>query len=102
MNLQLAFRPDAEREFFEAIAWYDQARPGLGQEFAHEVMRALEHAVAQPELFRKARGSARKIRLKRFKAYSIYFAVKDDVLSVISVFHGSRNPAELRRRLKGP
>jgi plasmid stabilization system protein ParE len=99
MKLSLVFRPDAEQEFFAAIAWYEQERPGLGQEFAHEVMRALEHALGQPELFRKARGAARKIRLKRFKAYSLYFAVKDDVLSVISVFHGSRTPAELRRRL---
>ncbi len=99
MNLQLAFRPDAEREFFEAIAWYERERPGLGREFAHEVMRSLEHAVARPELFRKARGAARKIRLKRFKAYSLYFAVQADVLCVISVFHGARNPAELRRRL---
>lgn len=100
MKLQLAFRPDAELEFFRAIAWYEQERPGLGQDFAHEVMQALEHAAEQPELFRKARGSARKIRLKRFKAYRIYFAVKDDVLSAISVFHGSRNPAELRRKLR--
>jgi len=50
-------------------------------------------------MFRKVRGRARKIRLKRFKAYSIYFAVKDDFFSLIAVFHGSRNPAELMRRL---
>lgn len=99
MSLQLAFRRDAELEFFDAIAWYEHERPGLGREFAREVMHALEHALDQPQLFRTARGPARKIRLKRFKAYSLYFAVKDDVLSVISVFHGSRNPAELRRRL---
>ena len=74
--------------------------PGLGKEFAGEVLGAVDRALLQLELFRKVRGRARKVRLKRFRAYSIYFAIKDDVFSVISVFHGARNPAELRRRLK--
>ena len=100
MNLDSLFKPDAKAEFFEAIVWYENESAGLGKEFAQEVVQALERAQAQPELFRKVRGRARKIRLKRFKAYSIYFAVKDDVFSVMSVFHGARNPAELRRRLK--
>ena len=46
------------------------------------------------------RGRARKIRLRRFKKYAIYFAVKDDAFAVLSVFHASRNPAELARRLE--
>jgi plasmid stabilization system protein ParE len=100
MSLESIFKPPAKEEFFEAIAWYEDECPGLGKEFAREVYQALERALIQPEIFRKVRGRARKIRLKRFKAYSIYFAVKDDVFSVMAVFHGSRNPAELRRRLK--
>jgi plasmid stabilization system protein ParE len=100
MNFDSLFKPDAKAEFFEAIVWYENEAPGLGKEFAQEVIQTLERAQAQPELFRKVRGRARKIRLKRFKAYSVYFAVKDDVFSVMSVFHGARNPAELRRRLK--
>jgi plasmid stabilization system protein ParE len=100
MNLQFVFKPDAKFEFFEAIEWYENECPGLGKEFSQEVIQALERAHSQPEIFRVVRGRARKIRLKRFKAYSIYFAIKDDAFSVISVFHGARNPAELRRRLK--
>jgi plasmid stabilization system protein ParE len=100
MNRPIIFQPSATVEFAGAIAWYDNERPGLGEEFAQEVYQALERAGSQPEFFRKERGQARKIRLKRFKAYAIYFAAKDDVCSVLSVFHGSRNPAELRRRLK--
>ncbi|MDD5138915.1 MAG: type II toxin-antitoxin system RelE/ParE family toxin [Verrucomicrobiales bacterium] len=100
MNLDSLFEPEAKAEFFEAIAWYENESPGLGKEFASEVLGAVDRALLQPELFRKVRGRARKVRLKRFKAYSIYFAIKDDVFSVVSVFHGARNPAELRRRLK--
>ena len=100
MNLQLSFRPEAKFEFFEAIIWYENQIPGLGKEFAQEVTQALERAQTQPEIFRKVRGRAQRIRLKRFKPYSLYFAIKDDVFSVISVFHGARNPTELRQRLK--
>ena len=100
MNLDSLFEPEAKAEFFEAIVWYENESPGLGKEFAAEVLGAVDRVLVQPELFRKVRGRARKVRLKRFKAYSIYFAIKDDVFSILSVFHGARNPAELRRRLK--
>ncbi|MEO6035185.1 MAG: type II toxin-antitoxin system RelE/ParE family toxin [Verrucomicrobiota bacterium] len=99
MNLEF-FKPAAKEEFFDAIAWYERESPGLGKEIADEVIQLFEHAQSQPEVLRKVRGRARKIHLKRFKDYSIYFAIKDDAFSVISVFHGARNPAELRRRLK--
>jgi plasmid stabilization system protein ParE len=99
MDLRIVFKPAAKTEFFEAIAWYENEIPGLGGEFAREAVGALERAQAQPELFRKVRGRARRIRLRRFKAYAIYFAVKDDVLSVLSVFHGARNPDELLRQI---
>jgi len=34
------------------------------------------------------------------KAGAIYFAVKDNAFAVLSVFHASRNPSELERRLE--
>lgn len=100
MNLDSFFEPEARAEFFEAIIWYEEKSPGLGKEFAQEVLEAVNRARAHPEVFRMVRGRARKMRLKRFVSYTIYFAIKDDVFSVLSVFHGARNPAELRRRLK--
>ena len=100
MSLPVIFRPAARREFEEAVAWYENEQPGLGREFKLEVKLALHRALANPELFHSVRGHARRIRLHRFKKYAIYFAIKDEVFSVISVFHGARNPAELRRRMK--
>jgi toxin ParE1/3/4 len=100
MSLVLIFKPAARFELEEAVAWYDEQQIGLGREFASEVFAVLERAKANPELFGRVRGRARKIRLRRFSKYSVYFAVKDDAFAVLSVFHGARNPAELRRRLK--
>ena len=100
MRLLVIFKPAARLEFEEAVAWYEGERPGLGREFKLEVKLALKRAVANPGHFQRVRGRAQKIRLRRFKKYAIYFAVKDDIFAVLSVFHASRNPAELQQRLE--
>jgi toxin ParE1/3/4 len=100
MSLPVVFKPAARLEFEAAVAWYEGERPGLGREFKLEVKLALKRAVVNPGHFQRVRGRAQKIRLRRFKKYAIYFAVKDDTFAILSVFHASRNPAELERRLK--
>jgi len=100
MSLPVIFKAAARLEFEEAVSWYEGERPGLGREFTLEVKLALKRARANPEHFQTIRGRARRIHLWRFKKYTIYFAVKDDAFAVISVFHASRNPAELERRLE--
>jgi plasmid stabilization system protein ParE len=100
MDLDVLFEPEAKAEFIEAIAWHENESAGLGKQFAQEVLDSVERAQAQPELYRKTHRHARKIHLKRFKAYSLYFATKGDVFSVLSVFHGARNPDDLKNRLR--
>ena len=93
MNLPVIFKSVARFEFDEAVVWYEGERPGLGEEFKLEVKSALQRALTNPEFFQKVRGRAQRIRLRRLKKYAIYFAIKDDVFSILSVFHASRNPA---------
>ncbi|MCO5052960.1 MAG: type II toxin-antitoxin system RelE/ParE family toxin [Verrucomicrobiae bacterium] len=100
MSLPVIFKAAARLEFEEAVAWYEKERPGLGREFKLEVKLALKRALAQPGHFQRVRGRAQKIRLRRFKQYAIYFAIKDDVFAVLSVFHASRNPQILEQRLQ--
>lgn len=99
MSSPLRFLPEAKVDFLEAITWYERQVPGLGRDFAQEVFQAVKRARAQPKLFPQVRGRARKIRLKRFRPYTIYFAVKENDFAVLAVFHGARNPDELMRRL---
>ena len=99
MSLPVIFQPGARLEFEEAVSWYESERPGLGWEFKLEVKLALLRAQARPGLFQTVRGGARKIRLRRFRKYAIYFATRGNAFAVIAVFHASRNPADLERRL---
>jgi len=100
MSLPVIFKPAARLEFDEAVAWYENELPGLGREFKLEVKLALERALAHPQHFQRVRGRARKIRLRRFKKYAVYFAIKDDSFAMLSIFHASRHPALLHERLK--
>ncbi len=100
MSLPIIFKSAARREFEKAVAWYEEQQPGLGREFKLEVKLAINRALRSPRRFPRVRGLARKIRLRRFNKYAIYFAVKDRVFAVLAIFHSSRDPAVLKWRLK--
>ncbi len=101
MRREVIFLSAARLEFDEAILWYDEQQPGLGDEFEAEVNHVIEEILKTPERFRFASRETRKARLpERFHRYSIYFYIQSDHIGIVSVFDGTRNPAELRRRLK--
>ncbi|MGA3266978.1 MAG: type II toxin-antitoxin system RelE/ParE family toxin [Verrucomicrobiota bacterium] len=101
MKREIIFASAAGLEFNEAILWYDDQQPGLGDEFEGEVTRVLEEIQEDPERFRLVGPTIRKARLlRRFRRYSIFFNIQPDHIGVVSVFDVSRNPDELRQRLK--
>ena len=100
MKREIIFAPLARLEFEDAAAWYEAQRPGLGDEFRIEVNAILQQVLKSPERFHLASPSTHKAVLKRFRKYSIYYSIELDAINVISVFHGARNPAQLRGRLK--
>ncbi|MEI9961738.1 MAG: type II toxin-antitoxin system RelE/ParE family toxin [Limisphaerales bacterium] len=99
MKRQTIFAPLARLEFEDAVAWYNEQRPGLGEEFRMEVNRTLQQILHSPERFRLTTRITHKAVLHRFP-YSLYYSIELDAINVASVFHGARNPEELRKRLK--
>jgi plasmid stabilization system protein ParE len=99
MTRQIIFAPLARLEFEDAVAWYDDQRPGLGDEFRIEVHEMLQVVLKFPDRFRLAFPGTRKAKLPNHP-YSIYYSIERDSINIISVFHGSRNPFDLGRRLK--
>ena len=102
MNFRVVIEAAAEREFAEAVAFYDEREPGLGRRFAHEFYDAFRKVSKDPERFPLASRLTRKAKVPSPWPCAIYFAVKSTTHEVVisTVWHGSRNPAELRRRLK--
>jgi plasmid stabilization system protein ParE len=95
---QLTFQPEAIDEANEAFNWYEDRQAGLGVEFYRELTRCLEFILENPLLARVAYRGCRKRKLERFP-YLIVYSVTPKSVSVISVFHGSRDPAVWKTRV---
>src|SRR5260221_1540333 len=98
MTLRIVFRDAAKSEFENAAVWYDEQRPGLGEEFIHEVEQAIAKAAAAPQSHPVAFGDIRRTVARRFP-FAVYFRVRAGALVVLAVFHGRRNPVIWRRQV---
>jgi toxin ParE1/3/4 len=100
MSRQIIFELEARLEFEDAVLWYDEQQPGLGDRFEAEVHATFSHILQDPERFPFAGETVRKARVEVFESYSVYFSIELHFIGIVSVFHGARDPEELRRRLK--
>lgn len=98
MTLRVVFRRIAKSEFEDAAVWYGGQRPGLGEEFVHEIEQAITKAAAAPLRYPVVFGDVRRTVTRRFP-FAVYFRVRADALIVLAVFHGRRNPAIWQRRV---
>lgn len=85
------FDPLAAKEYQEAIDYYDEQDPGLGENFRGEIEAALSILSKYPNLGMEERPSIRRFAIKRFP-YKLIYAVLGDVLFIIAVAHGHREP----------
>jgi len=97
MSLRVVFRRAAKDELEEAAAWYEDRRRGLGVEFLNEIGEAIERAATHPERHPSVCGDVQRTVLRRFP-YAIYFRQRNQVLVVLAVFHGRRNPLVWKQR----
>jgi len=100
MRRQVIFDREARLEFEDAVEWYNEREPGLGDRFRAEVNASLQRILQDPERFPFSGRTIHKARVETFDKYNIHFCIEPDFIGVVAVFHGARNPAELRRRLK--
>jgi toxin ParE1/3/4 len=100
MRRKIIFDPEARIEFDKAVAWYDEQQEGLGDRFEAAVHATFRRIRKNPQKFRLVGRTVREARVNIFKKYGVFFHVEPEFIGVVAVFHGSRDPAELRRRLK--
>ena len=89
--MNIRFVEEAQREFLDAISFYEEARAGLGRRFKDEVDRSVLWIADHPELYRLRPGAYRRINLRVFPYYVPYI-VREQTLWVLAVAHGSRKP----------
>jgi toxin ParE1/3/4 len=97
MVRQITFQPEAIDEANAAFNWYEDRQSGLGIEFYRELTRCLEFIAQNPLLARAVYRGLRKRKLERFP-YLVVYKMTPNSISVVSVFHGNRDPAVWKKR----
>jgi plasmid stabilization system protein ParE len=97
VSRDLVIRPQAEAELAEAGDWYDRERPGLGPVFVLAVSRTLAAVQQNPLQYQIVWRQYRRARVAKFP-YSLIYRVSDRDITVVSCFHGRRNPTVWQRR----
>ena len=95
---RLVLRRVAEKEFDDSIAWYEAKREGLGQEFRATIEEYFQRIADKPEWFPKVRGEVRRAVVLRRFPFVIHFLIEADRIVILSVFHTSREPEQLKYR----
>ncbi len=98
MSRELIIKAVAKAEAAESYRWYEDRRQGLGGQFLMAVEAVLAVIQRTPERFPAVLGPARKARLRRFP-YAIYYIWREELISVIAIFHAKRDPQILLDRL---
>ncbi len=91
MSLPVAFRPEARAELIDAWTWYEEQRPGLGDELEACVEATIGAAARSPAGYQRVYAEVRRALVKRFP-YGVYFIVEGEVLLVLAVAHTRRRP----------
>lgn len=97
MNIRLL--EPAQQELDEAIAWYDDHVPELGDAFLFETLKALKLITQFPQAWHPLSPQTRRCRLNRFP-YSVIYSLDGDDLLVLAIAHQHRKPGYWRDRLQ--
>ncbi len=98
MTYRLSIRPEAEAELAEAFDWYERRVPNLGADLLTAVDAAVDSILSNPFQHPIVYRSVRRVLTRRFP-YQVLFLVEGDVVTVIAVFHGARDPKHWQDRL---
>ncbi len=87
----------AQAELDEAIAWYAEQAPGLGDAFLIETLKAIALIGQFPAAWHPLTPHIRRCRLKRFP-YSVVYAQDGTDVLVLAIAHQHRKPNYWRNR----
>jgi toxin ParE1/3/4 len=88
----IVFHPQAEEEFDEAIAFYEDRRPGVGLRFRTQVEAGLARIRRLPQSCPRYKDTDyRKCVIRKFP-FSLYYMELDEAIWIAAVAHGKRRP----------
>lgn len=96
--MRYELHPEAELELTEAALRYESFVPNLGRHFANEVERVIGILLEHPGAGARVDNELRHFALRRFP-FSVVYADRGDLLFILAIAHGSREPEYWRPRV---
>ena len=100
MKYQVRVRRLAERDLEATEDWYNDQRPGLGDEFRQTIDELFARLASNPRIYPQVHHQVRRAVLRRFP-YLIYFLIDDTRVIILAVLDSRRGPESHRRRTTG-
>jgi toxin ParE1/3/4 len=95
--MMFSFHPEAETEFEEAINYYEECEPGLGEDFALEVASTIDRIIAHPKAWPILEGDIRRCMTNRFP-FGVLYSGEPDGIFILAVMHLHRRPDYWKNR----
>ncbi len=75
--MTFSFHPEVEKEFLEAIDYYEDRERGLGYDFSIEVLAAIQNIVTYPIAWPVIEEGVRRCLVNRFP-YGVIYSIEQD------------------------
>ncbi len=98
MTYRFVIQPEAEADLDEAYRWYERQRPGLGREFIERVEAVFDRICVTPELHGIVYKQVRQTLVRQFP-YVVCYVLEEELVDVVAVFHGHRDPTDWHSRV---
>jgi plasmid stabilization system protein ParE len=95
--MTFSFHPEAEREFTEAVEYYESRESGLGYDFSMEVFATIQNIINHPNAWPFIAEDVRRCLVNRFP-YGALYSIEHDEILILAIMHLRRNPDYWKKR----
>jgi hypothetical protein len=95
--MNYSFHPEAEREFVDAIDYYEECENGLGEDFSLEINATISNILAFPTAWPTIDVPVRRCLAHRFP-FGVLYSIEHDNIYILAVMHLHRHPDYWKNR----
>lgn len=98
--MKFEFHPEAEKELYAAIDYYEDCNKGLGYDFAIEVHSAIDRIITYPKAWPVLEDEIRRCLTRRFP-FGILYSIESDNIYILAIMNLHREPDYWKHRTDG-
>ena len=98
MTTPIILRRLAQAEFDDAADWYERRQTGRGAAFTAAVRQTLTEIAATPDSYPEVDADVREAPVSGYP-YAVYYRIDPTRITVLAVFHTSRDPVIWQSRV---